>query len=75
MLALVKSISPIQRDRLAAYGITAFIILWAITAEFATAFICKLPTPWDYTKGQCRDRRVRGHGLSIGALRHADMNS
>ena len=75
VLALVKSISPKQRDRLAAYGITAFIILWAITAELATAFVCKIPTPWDYTKGQCRDRRVRGNVLSLWALRHADINS
>ena len=58
-----------------AYGIAAFIILWAITAELATAFICKLPTPWDYTKGQCHDRRVRDNGPSTRALRHADMKT
>ena len=56
VLALVKTISPNRWDQKIAYILAAFIIVWAMTGEFAAAFMCRVPNTWDWPTGQCNDR-------------------
>lgn len=56
VLALVKTITPNRRDHWIAYSLAALVFLWAISAEFAAAFTCHVPNPWDWPTGQCNDR-------------------
>ena len=56
VLALVKTITPNRWDHRASYSLTALVVLWATTGEFAAAFMCHVPNTWDWPKGQCNDR-------------------
>ena len=69
VLALVKTISPNRWDQRIAYLLAAVIVAWATTAEFAAAFMCRIPNTWDWPTGQCNDR-VR----SALSLRYPSIN-
>ena len=56
VLILVKSITPHHREQRAAYSLATLVVLWAITGLFAAAFMCHVPTTWDWQNGQCNDR-------------------
>ena len=56
VLTLLKNISPLRWVRKAAYSVAAIFFIWAISGEFAAAFICHLPNVWDWPNGQCSDR-------------------
>lgn len=53
VLALIKIITPLKRDRAITYGLALIVALWAFSGEFAAAFVCKLPRPWNYLEGNC----------------------
>jgi len=56
VLVLVKTITPNRWHERTAYLIAAFIVLWAMTGEFAAALICHIPRTWDCVQGQCNGR-------------------
>lgn len=53
VLALIRIITPFRRDRAITYGLALIVALWAFSGEFAAAFVCKLPRPWDYLEANC----------------------
>lgn len=59
VLALVKTLTPCRSHRRALYGLSTFVVLWAVIGEFGTAFLCHLPRPWDYLEGHCSDGTIR----------------
>lgn len=72
VLALVKSITPVRVDRRVVYGFAGFILLWGVSAEFATAFVCGLPSPWDYLHGQCHESGMRVCSPRFRMRRHTN---
>lgn len=58
VLALVKTITPNRKDHRAIYVLAAFVVIWAITGDFAAAFSCHVPNTWDWPTGQCSDRHA-----------------
>ncbi|PWY92270.1 hypothetical protein BO70DRAFT_327359 [Aspergillus heteromorphus CBS 117.55] len=47
-----------QRTRKMEWVFTGLIVVWAISAEFALAFQCGFPNPWDLAKHNCFDREA-----------------
>ncbi|PWY76980.1 hypothetical protein BO70DRAFT_363535 [Aspergillus heteromorphus CBS 117.55] len=57
-----------QRTRKIEWGIIGITVIWAITAEFAVAFQCHLPQPWDWLEGRCFDRNAWWNYFDISNL-------
>ena len=55
VLALIRIITPFRRDQMITYGLAPMVALWAFSGEFAVAFVCQMPRPWDYLKANCPD--------------------
>ncbi|KAJ5165760.1 hypothetical protein N7492_006056 [Penicillium capsulatum] len=49
----VRNLTPAKLDRLFAYGLGGFVILWTIVGIFSAAFQCQVPHTWDYLHGKC----------------------
>ena len=59
VLALIRTLTPIQSHRRAAYALASIILLWCIIGILGTTFLCHLPRPWNYLDGQCADGSLR----------------
>ncbi|MCJ1434163.1 hypothetical protein MMC27_003530 [Xylographa pallens] len=65
VLAMIRTITPARRDRVLVYGLTVTVIAWALTAEFAAAFQCHAPRPFDYVTGMCFNRTAWMNYLEV----------
>jgi hypothetical protein len=52
-LVYLRALSPESLFEMANTSLEVFIILWGVAAEFAIAFQCRLPSPWDNISGKC----------------------
>lgn len=55
VLFLLRDVTPVVRHRKIMFNVGALTVAWAIAAESAMAFQCKLPTPWAIFEGHCLD--------------------
>ena len=52
-LLYLRALSPESRFAFLNTLLEVFIVLWGISAEFAIAFQCRLPSPWAINSGKC----------------------
>lgn len=64
VLVFVKAIIKSASDKRTLWIVIGAISAWAISSEFATAFQCHVPRPWDYISGKCF-KRVRRHDMKL----------
>ncbi|KAI9849538.1 MAG: hypothetical protein M1837_004158 [Sclerophora amabilis] len=55
-LCLLLQITPIALHRRLALALGAAIITWTVTSLFASAFQCRLPSPWEMLGTRCFDQ-------------------
>ncbi|CZT43051.1 related to integral membrane protein [Rhynchosporium secalis] len=49
----LRALSPAAGFVIVNQIIEAFVVLWAFSTEFAIAFQCTLPTPWEFITSEC----------------------
>lgn len=53
VIVFVKTIIKTISDKRILWVLMGAIAVWGVSAEFAAAFQCRLPHPWDYVHGRC----------------------
>lgn len=56
VLQLLRLVTPVKLHLRLVLGAGAFVILWSIASELASAFQCKTPNTWKVIGNQCFDR-------------------
>ncbi|KAL8935476.1 MAG: hypothetical protein Q9216_005404 [Gyalolechia sp. 2 TL-2023] len=55
VLFLLRNITPVATHRTIIVAVGVLTVLWAMAAELAMAFQCRLPSPWAIFDGHCMD--------------------
>ena len=60
ILISVRAITPVRRHRYAIDALSSLVAVWFISSEFALAFECDTPRPWDIVKSGCHNKVCAG---------------